>query len=101
MGSAVQTVPDGLPAGSRVIKAQIDDGSGPVAFTTTLVITDQPPTLRINDSERGLVAASEGATATLSGTFNNPGNGAVVFTSTSGKVLTIQSLKLGLAEHTT
>jgi 6-phosphogluconolactonase (cycloisomerase 2 family) len=100
VGSEVQPVPAGLPAGSRVIRAQIDDGSGPIAFTTTLVIADRTPTLRINDNERGLVGASEGALATLGGTFQNPGNGPVVFTANIGTVTQDPVAKTWLWKHT-
>ncbi|MBI2478372.1 MAG: hypothetical protein HYV60_06945, partial [Planctomycetia bacterium] len=100
-GNIQVTVPGSVPPGTRIIKGRISDGTVTQDYETPWVINDLPPSLRFDGGAPSAIEVLEGDTATLRGTYSNPGGGAVTFTTSAGSVAHDATSQTWTWTHTT
>ena len=79
-------VQSSLGPGTHLIRGRISDGTATRDYETTLIINDLPPSIRVDGGLPDLIEVNEGATTTLTGSYENPGGGAVTLTTSIGSI---------------
>ncbi len=85
-GGPTFTLPASLSPGNHVITGEISDGTITQTYTTTVMIVDLAPQSSLDAGTNSMQVVSVGATASVGGTFVNPGGAAVTFSASLGTV---------------
>ncbi len=86
VGDATFALPSTLAPGNRTITGRISDGTATQDFETTLVISDLPPSVSVDGGLPNLIEVNEGDTTSLTGSYENPGGGAVTVATSIGSI---------------